>query len=251
MVANRLGTNQRGRGGRFEGSPTDAAADRRNSARIQERESRRRSALETVSEGKEEGEQLIYEDDDEPSDTAVETAEEHQEIKKKDVEEEQEDIIKKEEIDTSPITLSPGTKDIMREKWGEHAKAQEEFLARKKPPLASSSSSSGLPAEQVTTAQNTKKIALTHQPSQNHSNNDAMMVLLKEMREQQEQMLLMFSAQQQEIHQVKTRMLESENQMAIINSSQVAISEILDDLHRRVSGAQEKQTTQEKMECYV
>ena len=72
------------------------------------------------------------------------------------------------------------------------------------------------------------------------------MVLLKEMREQQEQMLLMFSAQQQEIHQVKTRMLDSENQMAIINSSQVAISEILDNLHRRVSGAQEKQTRRDR-----
>ena len=245
MVANHLGTSQRGREEKVGGSPTAATAERRSSNRIRNRESRRRSVLGAVSEGEDEGEQPISDDEDEPSDATGETTEDQQ-IEKKDVKAEEEEKIKEERFDKSSIILSPGAKDEMRKKWGEHTKAQEQFLANQKGPVASSSSSSGMPTNQATTAQNTTEIALTHQPSPTHNNNDTMMVLLREVREQQEQMLLMFSSQQQEIQQMRNQLLESENQMAIINSSQGAISEVIDGLHRKVPSARQKQTKRDR-----
>ena len=128
MVANRLGTSQRGRGEKIGGPPTAATAERRSSARIQKKEGRRRSALGAVSEGEDEGEEPISEDENEPSNAAVETTKEHQEIKNKEVEAEIKTTVKEEEIDENPITLSPGIKDEMRKRWGEHAKAQEQSL---------------------------------------------------------------------------------------------------------------------------
>ena len=224
MVANRSGDHRAGRERKEE--TLLPGPSRRTSSRIKKRELRGRSDLPAISEDEGTDEGQGEGDEDPPADTPVGDEESQQTTGDTGT---RKDLVKQEGGGTDSISLSPGVSKKINERWSAMAQDQEVFLASTKPPEASSTSSSGMPPQQAATS-HSNPIATAPGPSRPDKDSNAMMVLLREVREQQEQMLKMFSSQAEELKQVKRKMSENDNNMAIMGSSQDTLGEMLANL---------------------